>query len=218
MTIDELNVLVTKLRYAQVFKILDNIKEIEHDAVYATLKREYITRHYGADFPDRLQTYIHSKRTIIIPYLTPPPKPQEPPKPKPIKNPTPIRVGVFWKWAFVLILVPIVWIWYIYPFMGYDTIDTFFEGLALVRKDDKWGFIGKTGKVVIPLQYDYVWDFSEGLARVQKDNKWGFIDKTGKVVIPLQYDYAYSFSNGVAEVQLNGKWIKINKKGEVVKE
>ena len=32
----------------------------------------------------------------------------------------------------------------------------------------KYGFIDKSGKVVIELQYDYVSDFSEGLAKVQR--------------------------------------------------
>ena len=70
-------------------------------------------------------------------------------------------------------------------------------GLARVEKNDKYGFIDKTGKVVIPLEYDDAWnfkeglaqyDFKEGLAKVKKDDKWGRIDTTGKVVVPLKYD------------------------------
>jgi hypothetical protein len=47
-------------------------------------------------------------------------------------------------------------------------------------KDGKWGFIDKTGRVVIPLIYDYVEPFHEGLCRFLKDGKYGFIDKTGR--------------------------------------
>ena len=56
----------------------------------------------------------------------------------------------------------------------------------------KYGYIDKSGKVVIEPQFDYVRDFSEGLAVVEKDGKWGVIDKNGKVVIePLPiYNYA----------------------------
>ena len=32
----------------------------------------------------------------------------------------------------------------------------------------KYGFIDKSGKVVIEPQFDYVGDFSEGLAKVQR--------------------------------------------------
>ncbi len=83
---------------------------------------------------------------------------------------------------------------------------SFSDGLAMVRKGDfetgKYGFIDKTGEVVVPLEYDDAQNFSEGLAVVEKDGKWGYIDKTGKVVVPLgEYDYAYPFSEGLAEVR-----------------
>src|SRR5690606_31841971 len=50
----------------------------------------------------------------------------------------------------------------------YDSVWEFTEGLAAVYKDDKWGFIDNTGKVVIPIIYDEVDIFSEGLAKVRK--------------------------------------------------
>ena len=47
----------------------------------------------------------------------------------------------------------------------------------------KWGYIDKTGKVVIPCQWENARTFSEGFALVRDDNgKWWKIDKTGKVV------------------------------------
>ena len=65
----------------------------------------------------------------------------------------------------------------------------------------KYGFIDKSGKVVIEPQFDDAEDFSEGLAQVGKDGKWGFIDKSGKVVIEPQYDYVGDFSEGLAKVR-----------------
>ena len=62
------------------------------------------------------------------------------------------------------------------------------KGLRRVKKDGKWGFIDKNGKVVIEPQYDFAEPFSEGLGKVKKDGKWGFIDKSGKVVIEPQFD------------------------------
>ena len=45
----------------------------------------------------------------------------------------------------------------------------FSEGLASVKKDDKWGYIDKTGKEVIPCQYSARGtDFKEGLCFVDK--------------------------------------------------
>lgn len=99
---------------------------------------------------------------------------------------------------------------------GYDDIDCLSEGLAVVKRDGKYGFIDNTGQVVIPPKYDLVWDFSEGLARVSQNGKAGFIDNTGKVVIPLKYDKADSFYNGVAGVldRSTGEAFYINRQGE----
>ena len=83
--------------------------------------------------------------------------------------------------------------------------------------NNKWGFIDKTGKKVIPLQYERAGYLSEGLAPVRFNDKWGFIDKTGKEVIPFRYDYALDFSaEGIAHVKFEGMWFYINKKGECV--
>jgi len=69
----------------------------------------------------------------------------------------------------------------------------------------KYGFIDKSGKVVIEPQFDGASNFSEGFARVKKDDKWGFIDKSGKMVIEPQFDDAEPFSEGLAKVKKDGK-------------
>ena len=72
--------------------------------------------------------------------------------------------------------------------------------------ESKYGFIDKSGKVVIEPQFDYaglgISAFSEGLAQVKKDGKYGFIDKSGKVVIEPQFDDADAFSEGLAVVAI----------------
>ncbi len=75
---------------------------------------------------------------------------------------------------------------------------------------DKYGYIDKTGKFIIPSQFDNAHSFSEGLAAVQiceegSDNgcwkwKYGYIDKTGNFVIPPQFYNADSFSEGLAAI------------------
>ena len=94
--------------------------------------------------------------------------------------------------------------------------DKYYEGLAIVILNDKFGFIDKTGKEVIPIKYDGAYIFSEGLASVELNGKWGFIDKTGKEVTPIKYDDAKSFSEGLAVVKLNNKWGFIDKTGKEV--
>ena len=72
---------------------------------------------------------------------------------------------------------------------------------AEVKMASKYGFIDKSGKVVIEPQFDNAEPFSEGLACVEKDGKWGFIDKSGKMVIEPQFDGASDFSEGLAKVK-----------------
>ena len=98
----------------------------------------------------------------------------------------------------------------------YDFADHFSEGLALVRLNDKYGFIDKNGKEVTPFKYDLAYDFCEGLALVELNGKYGFIDKKGKEITSLKYDDAYDFFEGLAWVELNDKYGFIDKKGKVV--
>ena len=94
------------------------------------------------------------------------------------------------------------------------------EGLAGVKDaDGKWGFIEKTGKIVIPCQWKKALFFSEGLAGVQDDNeKWGFIDKTGKVALPFVWSNVQWLRNGRVRVQkvFGGGWHDIDKNGNEV--
>ncbi len=104
--------------------------------------------------------------------------------------------------------------------LDYDMYGKYSEGLIWVRKGfsttAKYGFIDKTGRLVIPLIFSDAKDFSEGLAAVQQNGKWGFIDKTGKWVISGTYDKVRNFSEGFAGIRQNGKWGFINKTGNIV--
>ena len=60
----------------------------------------------------------------------------------------------------------------------------FYEGLCYVRdKNGKWGFINKSGEIVIPCQYQGWGNFKNGKARVEDENgKEIYIDKNGNVI------------------------------------
>ena len=60
---------------------------------------------------------------------------------------------------------------------AFDYAYPYVEGVALVEKDGKWGFIDSTENVIIPMDYDFAMQFYKGWAMVQRDNKYGFIDK-----------------------------------------
>ena len=71
--------------------------------------------------------------------------------------------------------------------LKYDFGGNFHDGMAVVRKGNKWGYIDKAGMEVIPCQYDYAGDFSEKLALVMVKDKDFFkamyINRTGHVIM-----------------------------------
>ena len=81
-----------------------------------------------------------------------------------------------------------------------ETVYSFHEGLAIISKEGKYGFMDKTGKIVIPTIYSSAEDFHEGLAAVKKDEKFGYIDKEGNVVLPFRFKDADYFMGGYARV------------------
>jgi|GEM_PF-4202616 len=91
----------------------------------------------------------------------------------------------------------------------YKEIDSFADGLALVRldakerKDQLFGYIGINGKEVIPPQYKLAKRFGGGHAAVLNRSTWGFIDKTGKMVISPKFKKPGEFSGGYAIINDN---------------
>lgn len=78
----------------------------------------------------------------------------------------------------------------------------FYDGLARVRRNMKYGFVNIVGEVIIPIKYDDAGDFREGLARVKYNDEYNFVNKTGKAVIPLgKVSDVYPFMEGFAIVR-----------------
>lgn len=91
------------------------------------------------------------------------------------------------------------------------------EGLMRFELDGKWGFIDRTGKMVIPPTYDAAYDFSEGLAAVRVGNGWGYINHDNKLVINIEHHVAEEFQGGLARVTWpGGKWGYIDQTGKRV--
>jgi len=65
---------------------------------------------------------------------------------------------------------------------SFDSIGEFSEDKAPVSKAGKWGFIDKTGRLIIPYKYGYANSFEGGMASVKKPNSeyYFFIDSRGK--------------------------------------
>jgi hypothetical protein len=80
------------------------------------------------------------------------------------------------------------------------------EGLIAAKNNKRWGFIDRTGKVVIPNAFDdRAWDagtkvygFHAGLSAVYQNGKFGYIGHTGQFVIPARFADAGPFTSGLA--------------------
>ena len=104
---------------------------------------------------------------------------------------------------------------------------------ATEKRISRYGFIDRSGKLVIPADFDYAGDFSEGLAPVVFDlkteddlargfGKGGFIDTTGKLVINIGTNYhpvSYidGFHEGLAHIRRksDGRWGFIDQRGRL---
>ena len=78
------------------------------------------------------------------------------------------------------------------------TNDTLFKN----KKDGKYGFVDKDGKVVVQYEYDDVTSQNSfGYAGIKKDGKWGAIDIKGNVVIAPTYNL-----DDYLKIDFIGKW------------
>ena len=103
----------------------------------------------------------------------------------------------------------------------YEDIDNFYEGYAVIKKDDKYGAVDEQFNIVIEPTWDYMSQFHLGYAVVMaKNKKFGVIDVNGKIIIkPLYYDYISSFDdNFVANAKniKDGKDVLIDLRGNVI--
>lgn len=86
------------------------------------------------------------------------------------------------------------------------------EGLALVVRNGKYGYLNEKGQEVIACQYDNAGLFRNGRTFVSKDGKWGIIDPKGKAVLPIEYDNsgfrseAYIYHDGLALIEKDHRY------------
>ena len=106
----------------------------------------------------------------------------------------------------------------------YDVIHEDFD-IYRVRKDNRWGGIDSTGRMVIPLEYENLGTFKNGVSKAFKNGYIGCIDKNNRVIFDFKYAYINPFKNGVAEacecedfVQANNRAMvkRYEKKGYVL--
>jgi len=109
----------------------------------------------------------------------------------------------------------------------------FSEGLAAVAPDfnkvqtgGAYGYIDKTGKMVIAAQFDIsgnnlAANFQSGKAIVSTNSLsgsklHGIIDKSGKWIIPCQYEHISAFRDGMFRAFSNNKCIYLDENGKTI--
>lgn len=70
----------------------------------------------------------------------------------------------------------------------YSMIEDFFSlGVAMVKKNDKYGFINEDGVEVIPCIYNDAHPFNNDIAIVEYNGMYGALNRKGSIVIPFEY-------------------------------
>ena len=86
-----------------------------------------------------------------------------------------------------------------------------------IKVGEKWGYIDRSGEVVIPFQYAHALPFSEGLGAVRlldtarpygEEDWWTYVDREGKQVLPPVYNQVHPFEGDLAWVHVGGSMFK----------
>ncbi|MDO4531642.1 MAG: WG repeat-containing protein [Bacillota bacterium] len=116
---------------------------------------------------------------------------------------------------------------------GYNMVAPFSEGIARVKTvvdgESKFGYVDRSGNLIVPMLYESAGNFSEGLAAVSLEYDYteksdgydlhaayGYIDRTSKMVIEAKYKDAGDFFEGVARVRTENGVGYIDKEGKEV--
>ena len=100
-----------------------------------------------------------------------------------------------------------------------EKLSLFSEGLIsfYAFPQRAYGFLNKSGKVVISCLFERAGGFSEGLSWASQTGiRLGFINKKGDFVIDEQFYAVGHFSSGLCHVTTDELWGYINKKGKFV--
>ncbi len=88
----------------------------------------------------------------------------------------------------------------------YDYLENYSRNLALVSKDNRYGFADTKGNIAIPLRFSSALPFEGNLTWAEHpENGWGLINAKGDFVIEPKYSFAKSVSPGINFAGVTGK-------------
>lgn len=107
----------------------------------------------------------------------------------------------------------------------YDHIGEFYQGVAIVVKDNLYGAVLTGGYEIVPPIYDYISPFKDGYAQAIRKGECRILDLSGReckryndklIAIPSKYDEVRDFKDGYACVKLNGLWGAVDTQGNEI--
>ena len=74
-------------------------------------------------------------------------------------------------------------------------------------KNNKWGIMDMSGKMLSTCKYDSIGDFREGYTAVTRNGMKGYINKQGKYATKIKYEDCRRIGDSeYVKVKLNGRW------------
>jgi len=69
------------------------------------------------------------------------------------------------------------------------------DGISIIKRDGKFGYMDKDGKTILSCDYDTIMCIQPTVYVIVKDNKKGLIDCSGKIFLPCEYDEIDDYGN-----------------------
>ncbi len=94
---------------------------------------------------------------------------------------------------------------------GFADARPFFTGnYTAVKVGDQWGFVDKSGNMILEAQYEDAKPFGNEIAAVKLDGLWGYVTAQGRVVIdPVFADAGCFAATKIAPVKIEDAWVYI---------
>jgi len=93
---------------------------------------------------------------------------------------------------------------------------SFNDDRAAFYKNNRCGFVDRTGKVVIEPVYQRENGFFEGFCGVSNGARYGYINKNGDTLLPIIYGYAGHFRNGYGNFSIHAECGLIDSTGKEI--